>query len=72
MNWQEIRHQYPKRWLLLEAIGAYSGGDQRIIPQLKVIEIFADDWHEVWEAYKPCILQIVSANSISCTQTVKN
>ncbi|MCQ3929054.1 MAG: hypothetical protein DPW16_01225 [Chloroflexi bacterium] len=52
MNWQEIRRQYPKRWLLLEAIGAYSEGEKRVIPELKIIEVFGDDWHEAWEAYK--------------------
>jgi hypothetical protein len=43
MNWQEIRQLYPHRWLVVEAIGAYTEGTQRIIPHLAVLGEFAQD-----------------------------
>jgi hypothetical protein len=31
MTWQQILQQYPKRWLLLEAIKVHSDKDKRVI-----------------------------------------
>ena len=42
MQWQEIRDHYPQQWLLLEAIKAHSEGDQRILDQLAVLDVFPD------------------------------
>ncbi len=42
MKWQEIRAQYPQRWLLIEAIKAHSKASKRIIEQLAVIDTFSD------------------------------
>jgi hypothetical protein len=44
MNWQEIRDQYPHRWLVVEAFDAYTEGAQRIANRLEVVGAFADDW----------------------------
>jgi hypothetical protein len=52
MNWQQLRQQYPHRWLIVEAINAHTEGSNRIIDQLDVIEIFGDDWKPAWELYK--------------------
>ena len=52
MDWQTIREIYPSRWLVVEAIGAFTEAGQRIIPQLEVVGIFEDDWHPAWELYK--------------------
>lgn len=52
MNWQEIRAQYPHRWLVCEAIGAYTEGAERVIPRLEVVGAFDDDWHPAWAHFK--------------------
>jgi hypothetical protein len=53
MTWQELREQYPHRWLVVEAIGAYTRGAERVIEHLEVRGVFSDDWQEAWEYYKP-------------------
>ncbi len=52
MTWQEIRQKYPHRWVLVEALDAFTQGESRIIPTLQMVASFGDDWREVWEAYK--------------------
>jgi hypothetical protein len=42
MKWEEIRNQYPKQWLLVEAIKAHSELGKRILEQLSVINTFPD------------------------------
>ena len=42
MVWQEIRKQYPQRWLLVEAIKASSAAHKRILEQLAVVDTFPD------------------------------
>jgi hypothetical protein len=52
MNWQEIREQYPSRWMVVEAIDAYTKGGERVIDKLEVVGAFGDDWQPAWELYK--------------------
>ena len=42
MKWQEIRANYPKKWLLIEAIKARSETDKRILEDLAVLDTFSD------------------------------
>ena len=42
MKWTEIRTQYPKKWLLVEAIKARTKADQRILTQLAVLGSFTN------------------------------
>ena len=42
MKWTEIRSQYPKKWLLVEALKARTKADQRILTQLAVLGSFAN------------------------------
>lgn len=42
MNWNEIRTQYPKKWLVVEALKARTKADQRILLQLAVLGSFAN------------------------------
>ena len=42
MKWSEIRAQYPRKWLLVEALKARTRADQRILTQLAVLGTFAD------------------------------
>lgn len=52
MTWEEIRKQYPHRWLVVEAIGAYTDGPRRVIDNLNVMAVFSDDWKQAWDEYK--------------------
>jgi len=52
MNWQEIRQEYPHQWVVVEAIGAFTQGAQRIIPELEVIQVLESDSHAAWQAYE--------------------
>jgi len=36
----------------MEALGAYTQGNQRIIPDLRVVGTFGDHWRAAWEEYK--------------------
>ena len=42
MNWQKVRERYPNQWLLVEAIGAHTADDQRILNEIAVVDAFAD------------------------------
>ena len=42
MKWQEIRNQYPRQWLLVEAFQARSEANKRILEELAVIDVFPD------------------------------
>ncbi len=52
MSWEEIRQQYPDRWVVVEALNAFTKAGQRVIPDLLLVSIFGSDWHEAWEVYK--------------------
>jgi len=41
MKWSDIRTQYPKKWLLVEALKARTKSDQRILMQLAVLGSFS-------------------------------
>ncbi len=40
MKWSEARTSYPNKWLLFEAIEAYSKDGQRIVEELAIINIY--------------------------------
>ena len=42
MNWNQIRHQYPHQWLLVEAIKAHTEGNRRRLEELAVIDAYPD------------------------------
>lgn len=42
MKWDEVRQAYPNKWVVLEAIDAYSKNDSRIIKDIAVLDYFAD------------------------------
>jgi hypothetical protein len=52
MTWQEIRDKYPDRWVVVEALGAFTQDGQRVIPNLQPIAVFGEDWREAWNAYE--------------------
>ena len=42
MKWEEIRRQYRRQWLLVEAIKAHSTAGKRILDDLSVLATFPD------------------------------
>jgi hypothetical protein len=52
MDWQKIREMYPKRWVLVEAIDAYTEHGMRVVPSFALIDAFSDDWYAACDAYK--------------------
>ena len=50
MKWKEAIKDYPNKWLLFEAIEAYSKDKKRIIEDLSVIKSF-DDGREALKEY---------------------
>jgi hypothetical protein len=51
MKWPEIRNQYPDRWVLVEAISAYSSNNKRYINEMAFIADFIET-KDAWTAYK--------------------
>jgi hypothetical protein len=51
MTYQQIRQSHPETWLLLEALKAHSSGQQRILEELAVVNVF-DDAYIALVAYK--------------------
>ena len=41
MQWTEIRRTYPGKWLLVEALAAYSRAGKRIVEDLAVVDTFS-------------------------------
>lgn len=42
MKWNDIRENYQDKWILFEAIDAYSKDGQRYVEELSVINIYDD------------------------------
>lgn len=42
MRWSEVRAAYPDQWLVIEALGAYSEGNRRILDHITVVEVCPD------------------------------
>lgn len=40
MKWNEARKIYPNKWLLFEAIEAYSEDGKRVVKELSVINVY--------------------------------
>ncbi|MFH0926454.1 MAG: hypothetical protein V1872_12650 [bacterium] len=51
MNWQDIRKDYPERWLLVEAINAHTEANKRILNQIAVVGTFSNSITAL-ESYK--------------------
>ncbi len=50
MTWSEIRSQFPRQWLLVEALEAHTRGKQRLIEDLSVLRSFPSG-REAMSAY---------------------
>ncbi|MDC3418081.1 hypothetical protein [Aquibacillus salsiterrae] len=51
MKWEQVRKQFPKQWVLVEAISAYSDNSIRYPEELSVISNFPDST-TAWKEYK--------------------
>jgi len=52
MNWQDIRVLYPDRWLLVEALDAFTKNGRRVVSAIHVHGDYGDNWNRAWEQYK--------------------
>ncbi len=51
MKWNEIRKQYPNKYILVEALKAYSCDKKRYIEDMTVVSCF-EGTKKAWEEYK--------------------
>jgi hypothetical protein len=51
MDWQTVRELYPYRWVVVEALEAYTKASMRVIPRMQVVGDFADNWRPAWQCY---------------------
>jgi hypothetical protein len=51
MQWAEVQNHYPSQWVLVEAIGAFTLGNKRVVDQLSVVDSFEDDSKEALRTY---------------------
>ncbi|RBW68588.1 hypothetical protein [Bacillus taeanensis] len=56
MKWTEIRNQYPDKFVLVEAVSAYSKENKRIIEEMSLIEEYTSS-KEAWSGYKKIHLE---------------
>lgn len=52
MKWQEVRELCPHRWVVVEAINAYTDGARRVTNELTLVGAFGDNFRDAWECYK--------------------
>lgn len=50
MHWSDIRRDYPRHWLLIEALQAHSDGGHRIVDDAVVVAVY-DDSQSALSAY---------------------
>jgi hypothetical protein len=51
MQWSKVRQVYPNQWLIIEALEAYTDGNQRVINRIAVIETCLDG-SDALESYR--------------------
>lgn len=51
MKWSEVRHHFPERVVLVEAIKSETRGNERVIEQMSVIDDF-ENGNAAWRVYK--------------------
>jgi hypothetical protein len=50
MDWQQIREQHPNKWVVVEALNAFTRGAERVIDELVLVGVF-DHWKSAWQEY---------------------
>lgn len=51
MRWEEVKKAYPSEWVLIEAIEAKTEGDNRIVEEISIIDIFKNDSQKAMNKY---------------------
>ena len=52
MTWQEIREQYPERWVLVEALDGSTQDGHRVFSAIRFVDDFDNQWNLAWDQYK--------------------
>lgn len=52
MTWEEVRQQYPNRWLVFEATASHDEGGRRVLDDIRVLDEFDQDSRAAWDFYK--------------------
>jgi hypothetical protein len=67
MIWSEVRQAYPNRWLIIEAVEAYTLDERRILDKIAVMEACRDN---VFRAGR-CAARAVKAEATAVVETVE-
>ncbi len=43
MRWDDVKKTTPQQWVIIEAVEAHTEGDNRIIENVQLVELFGDD-----------------------------
>lgn len=43
MRWYELKKTTPHQWVIIEAVDAHTEGDNRIIEDVQLVEVFGED-----------------------------
>lgn len=43
MRWEDLKKTAPQQWVIIEAVDAYTEGDNRIIGNIQLVEMFGAD-----------------------------
>jgi hypothetical protein len=43
MRWEDLKKAVPHQWVIIEAIDAYTEGNNRIIEDIQLVDVFGDD-----------------------------
>lgn len=51
MRWDDIKKTTPQQWVIIEAIDAHTQGDNRVIENIQLVEVFGEDNKEALRRY---------------------
>ncbi len=43
MRWEDLRNTAPQQWVIIEAVDAHTEGNNRIIENIQLVEVFGKD-----------------------------
>ena len=43
MHWEDLKKTTPQQWVIIEAVKAHTEGDNRIIENIQLVEMFGED-----------------------------
>jgi hypothetical protein len=43
MRWDDLKKTTPHQWVIIEAVDAHTEGDNRIIEDIQLVEVFGED-----------------------------